>query len=339
MSKIKKEKPIVMPREFTIRNNRGEEVACENRPVRYEWYTYLFIVAVLILPIIHFLVFYVYLHFDSFYIAFCKYYMTGEKAGKLYWVGFENFKEVFEELRAADSELLLSFRNTAITFFVGFGYWPFSIALSYFLYKKIRGYQLFRIFFYVPSILSGVVTSSFILALCGSYGPMVPIVTKLWNLEMAPSSIFTDSTFANLFINLHLVWGGIPGSMILWAGTFARIPDSVIESGQLEGIGALREIWQIIIPLVWPTFVLLFITMWAGFFSAGGAVFLLTGGGGYGTQTLPNWQYMKVYNCKSAYNNAYTYLAAFGMMLSVLAATVSLSVRHLANKFNQGVEY
>jgi ABC-type sugar transport system permease subunit len=135
-----------------------------------------------------------------------------------------------------------------------------------------------------------------------------------------------------------MLWGGFPGNMILWAGTLARIPDSVIEYGRMEGISWLREIWQIIIPLVWPTFVLLFITMWAGFFSASGAVFLLTGGG-YGTQTLSNWMYMKVYSVKQKYSNAYTYLAAFGMMLSVVAATISLSVRHIANKFNAGVEY
>lgn len=325
-----------MPREFTIKNNRGEEVDCINPPIRYQWKTYLFIASVLILPIIQWLIFYVYLHFDSFYISFFKY--VDFNTGKLKFVGFDNYKAVFQELAAADSELLLSFRNTACTFFISLAYWPWQIALSYFLYKKIRGYNLFRIFFYVPSILSGIVVTSFILAICGSYGPMVPIVTKLWNLEMSPSSIFTDSTFANLFVWLHMLWGGFPGNMILWAGTLARIPDSVIEYGRMEGISWLREIWQIIIPLVWPTFVLLFITMWAGFFSASGAVFLLTGGG-YGTQTLSNWMYMKVYSVKQKYSNAYTYLAAFGMMLSVVAATISLSVRHIANKFNAGVEY
>ena len=336
MSKPKREKKVVMPREFTIKNNRGEEVACENRPVHYQWKTYLFICAVLILPIIQWLIFYVYLHFDAFFLSFFRY--VNFETGELKFVGFQNYGMVFEELAAADSELLLSFRNTALTFFVNLAYWPFQIALSYFLYKKIRGYNLFRIFFYIPSILSGVVTSSFILSLCGSYGPMVPIVTKLWNLEMAPSSIFTDSTFANLFVILHMMWGGFPGNMILWAGTLARIPDSVIEYGRMEGVSWVREIWQIIIPLVWPTFVLLFITMWAGFFNAGGAVFLLTGGG-YGTQTLGNWMYMKVYSVKSQYSNNYTYLAAFGLMLSIVAATISLTVRHIANKFNAGVEY
>lgn len=325
-----------MPREFTIKNNRGEEVACENRPVRYQWKTYVFIASILILPAIHWLVFYVYLHFDSFFISFCRY--TDFKTGQLKFVGFENYGTVLRDLVAADSELKLAFRNTTITFFINFAYWPWQIALSYFLYKKIRGYNLFRIFFYIPSILSGIVTTAFILGLCGSYGPMVPMVTKLWNLEMPPSSIFTDSTFANLFVWLHMLWGGFPGNMILWAGTLARIPDSVIESGRMEGISWLREIWQIIIPLVWPTFVLLFITMWAGFFGASGSVFLLTGGS-YGTQTVSNWQFMQVYNVKQKYSNSYTYLAAFGMMLSIVAATISLTVRHLANKFNAGVEY
>lgn len=333
---MKKEKQPRGPVEVLVTKSNGEEVLLVQHKKKLSWQTILFICIMIAPPLINWLVFYVYLNFQSFFMSFFQY--KGSK-GEIFFT-MDNYRWVFEQLGSADSELIEAFRNTFITFGVGLIMWPVQIALSYFLYKKIAFYNGFRVLFYLPGLMNGIAVSQFTLALCGSRGPLVPLVVKWWGIEAGTlDSIFVDERFANLFINLHVVWMGFPGNLILWGGTLARIPDSLIEYGQLEGIGWVKEIYMIILPLVWPTFVLLFIMMWAGIFNAGGSVFLLTQGGQYGTQTLSNWMYMQVYGVQTQYSNYYNLLSAFGLMLSIVASAISLTARYLGNKMNKGVEY
>ena len=154
------------------------------------------------------------------------------------------------------------------------------------------------------------------------------LVQNLDKLEIAPA-LLADSDYANTFIWVMMIWTGFPGSMIIWSGTFARIPDSVLEYAKLDGVGWVRELVQIILPMVWPTFSLFLVLQLTGIFSASGNVFLLTPDASkYKTQTLSNWFYMQVYSTSvHPQSNTFNYMSAFGLLLTVVACTISLIVR------------
>ena len=119
----------------------------------------LFLVSFCILPILHFLVFYIYVNFDSFFMAFMN-----VNGGQVEFVGFKNFGWIFDQIRLSkqnadiiDSRwnLLIAIRNTFITFGITTLMFPVGMFTSYFIYKKVACYKVFRVLFYLPSILSG----------------------------------------------------------------------------------------------------------------------------------------------------------------------------------------
>jgi ABC-type sugar transport system permease subunit len=72
--------------------------------------------------------------------------------GSTVWT-LEHFEKVFSVLGDSQSELRMSFKNTFSTFFINLLMYPVSIIVSYFLYKKIKGHNVFRILFYLPTVV------------------------------------------------------------------------------------------------------------------------------------------------------------------------------------------
>ena len=92
--------------------------------------------------------------------------------------------------------------------------------------------------------------------------------------------------------------------------------------------------------MVWPTVALQLVLMFCGIFGAGGAVFLLTGGGA-GTMTLQAWMYIELLdNSGGNYSSGvYNYMSAVGLMLTIVAVCISLAVRRITDKMFDEVEF
>ncbi len=291
-----------------------------------------FIVSFTILPTLTFLIFYVYVNLNSFAMAF----QYNAADGSISWT-LDNIREVFRRLFPPDAEMGEAFANTFKTFGVNIVMFFIGIFVSFFLYKKIFLYNVYRILFYLPSIVSAVVMCAVYKDLLGNYNTGL-LFQKLYNLDYVPD-IFSDEKFANTAVLINMVWLTFPGNLIIWGGTFARVPDSVIESARIDGVNWVQEAFRIIIPMVWPTFALMFVLSIAGVFGASGQVFLLTQGQA-GTQTVSNWMYMQVYGVSiNNSSNAFNYMSALGMFLTLVSCIVSITLRKLSGKMFQGVEY
>lgn len=297
----------------------------------------LFIISFTILPVAAFLLFYVYVNLDAFVMAFQK-----PENGKLVWAKWENFQWVFEKIKEGSTietdNLRLAFVNTFKTFGVQMVMYPIGIINAYFVYKKIWGYKAFRVVFYLPSIVSSVIVSMFFSELMSPSGFFPGLLSKICNLDYTLYNPLIDSNFANPMVFLHMIWLTFPGNLIIWGGTFSRIPDSLIESARLDGVGWVKELVLIIVPLVWPTFALTLTLTICGIFGSSGAVFLLTGGS-YGTQTVSNWMYMHILAASNPQAKPLYRISAMGLMLTVISCTLAFTVRKfLASRITE-VQY
>lgn len=290
----------------------------------------IFILFCITIPIIQWLIFYVYANVDSIFMAF------RDSNGAL---TMENFKRFFVELKTPSSDIRLAFKNTFITFLILFVTYPFKVLVSYFLYKKVPGSAVFRVLFFLPSILFSVCTAMVFTRFVGTTGIIAKAVQEMLHLDYVPE-LLADSRFANIVVLLNMVWLGFPGDLIIWGGTFARIPNEVLESGKIDGVNWWTEFTKIMVPLVWPTLSLQMILMFCGIFGASGQVFLLTGGG-YGTITLSVWMYKVVLeNSGNMYtSNVYNYLSAVGLMITIVAVTMSLCIRKFTDKAFDDVDF
>lgn len=282
------------------------------------------------LPVISFLVFYIYANFFSFTLAFT------DSLGNL---SFEHFEHVWQEFASPSGEIYEALKNTLITFVIISVMTPFQVLLSYFLYKKVPGHSVYRVLFFLPMIIFSVAKSLIVTRMLSVTGFVAEWVQDIFNLPQVPE-LLADSRYANYTVLAHYIFFNIPGDLIIWGGTFTRIPPELLESARVDGVNWWQEFIKITIPLIWPTVGLRLVLNVCGIFNASGASFLLTGGE-FGTETLSSWQYKKLLEASSLGPDSWVfhYLAAFGLCLTVIAITISLIVRRYADKAFTEVEY
>ena len=252
---------------------------------------------------------------------------------------FDNFIRFGKELVNPDSQIRIAIKNTMITFAIGVVVFPGRVLVSYFIYKKIPGHKFYRVVFFLPTIIFSVAVALIFQRMIGTNGFIAQWIGDVAGLEKTPE-LLADSRFANYTIWAHMLWLGFPGDLIIWGGTFSRIPDDVLESARLDGASWWNEFTRIIIPMVWPTVALQMVLMTCGIFGSTGAVWLLTKGE-FGTHTISSWTYkVLLENSGNAYSsNVYNYLSAVGLVFTVIAILLSIVIRRWSDKRFEEVEF
>lgn len=125
----------------------------KSRRKRWE---YLFVLSLVAWPIIHFLVFWLYVNFESFTLIF-KTYKPLE--GKYVWSGVDDVVRTFKEMVLGDNPVMQrAMWNSVFSIIPGlFIILPLAFITAYAFYKHVPGERLYRVLFYLPSMISIVV--------------------------------------------------------------------------------------------------------------------------------------------------------------------------------------
>lgn len=283
----------------------------------------LFVLRMLAIALINIAVFYFYVNFKSILMAFQ---IDGEQGLTLH-----HFVTFAKELTRADSTIFRALLNTLI-FFINsaFVIFPLSLIISYFIYKRIWGYKIFRVVFFIPGIISSVVLVMVYKNFIVPIGPLGSIL-KAFGIECP--HWFADSRYAKWAIVIYCIWTGLGSNMILFGGAMARIPEEIIESAYLDGIGFFREMFRIIIPLIWPTISTLLVFTVVGMFTASGPILLFTQGES-DTYTISFWIFQQM---ERGYDPNYP--SAVGLFFTMIGTPIVLVVKHFLEKVGSDVEY
>lgn len=280
--------------------------------------------------LISFLIFYVGVNFSSLGLAF-----TSNKGG----FTLDNFVRIYREFQFESSTLPTALKNTLLTFAILLAVYPLKVLVSYFIYKKIPFSGFYRVIFFLPMIIFPVCLVLVFQRMIGPSGFLAKMIGDWLGLDYVPE-LLSSSDFANATVLLHMLWLGFPGDLIIWGGTFSRIPNEVLEAGQIDGVSWWTEFTKIIVPLVWPTVALQMVLMFCSLFSASGQVFLLTEGQ-YGTETLSSWMYKELLNNQGVkyHSNVYNYLSAIGLVITAISVSISMFIRRKTDKIHGDVEF
>lgn len=221
----------------------------------------IFIVCMLLWQVLHFLLFWVYVNVDSFIMAFQTLSMKlDETYGKVIWVGWQNFKDVFRTFETGD--LWNCIKNSFILFAVNnFVIVPIATFCAYIFFKKIPLGKIFRVIFFLPNIISIVILTmvyTFMFEL--EWGPFNILLETIGLADkIPPLGWLGDPTKIMTMVVIYCIWAGIGYNVVFLNGAICRIPTEIIESGQIDGAGMWTELFTIIFPLVMPTLSTLFI--------------------------------------------------------------------------------
>lgn len=285
----------------------------------------LFIASMLIIPVLHFIIFWGAVNFNSLFLAFQR---LDINAGKRVFT-FDNFSALTWHLKHGD--LKVSLLNTLLTFaFLTVFMLPWGFFVTYFLYKKIRLSGFWRVMLFVPTVLPAVAMTSIFTYIINAQGP----VGKIYGLLSGNTSwaLLNEPQTARWAVLLYMFWTGFGGSFILFSGAMSRISKEIVESAYLDGAGMGTEIFKITMPLCWPTISVLLLLNLAAVFTASGPILLLTRGQA-DTSTTAYW----------IFNNTFVgnlrQPAALGLICTAVMFPIILLSRRGLNKVYADVEF
>ena len=289
----------------------------------------LFLVVFLTIPVINFFVFWLYVNFESFLNAFRI------EAGRDVIFATDNWKYFWEEISGKNpfSTTPQLFKNTLKFFSLNlFAIIPISFIFSYFLYKKIRFYKYYRLIFFLPNIISGAVLATlYKFMLNPSLGGIIPTIVGLFGGEKI--NYLIDERFAMNAVLAYCLWTGFSVNLIIFNGAMGRVPHSVMEAAQIDGVGFWSEIGRIIIPMTWPTLSTIIVTTVANIFISSGPILLLTQGD-CDTSTIAYWIYITTKNQLSIY-----YPSTVAFACTLVSVPLVLLVKKLVGKLWTDVSY
>ena len=282
-----------------------------------------FIVSMLAIPIISWLIFWLYGNFNMILMAFQT--PTGE------WT-FRNFVTFWHDLTAPYSEVGVSVRNTFLYFGLNvLMILPIGTLIAFFIYKKIKGHKVFRVLIFLPAIIPTIVMVTAFKETIKPWGPLASL-----GIKFPEAGLLADPNTATPTVMFYCLWTGFSSIMLLMCGAMARIPTELFEAAKLDGCGPFREFFSIVVPLIMPVLSMQIIFSLTGLLSASGPILLMTGGAAE-TSTLNFWIFINTQRGTAA-SGAYNIVSATGLVFTFIAVPIIMLVRWLSEKI-EAVEY
>lgn len=273
-------------------------------------------------PVIQFIVFYVFVNFNSILLSFRNFDIQSGYS----FAGIDNFKRVFSEI-ATQPFLKTAFKNTFLIFGISIVSMFAMLIMSYYLYKKHLFSGIFKVMLFLPSIIPGIA-----LVICYKYFVEVG-VPKIWEevFNISIQGLLSNPNTKLITILFFNVWFGVGSSFLLFSGAMSGISDSIIEAATLDGVTAMQEFGYIVFPMIFPTFATFFITSFATLFTNQMSVFSFYGAqADYSVYTIGYYLYKSV---QTATMDQYPYLSAFGLVLTVIIIPICLLTKKALDKF------
>ncbi len=225
----------------------------KNKGIRYYIKRDCLLYLLLLMPVTYFVVF-KYIPMSSIIIAFKEYNIfAGISASP--WIGMEAFKEVFRS-----EDFYRALRNTfmlnGLDLILGF---PAPIILAIII-NEIRGNKFKKIsqtMLYLPHFLSWVIIGGIVLQIFAPDFGMIDSLMKTFGLKSVP---FLTEKWHWVFTYCGVgIWQSAGWGMIMYLAAITGINPELYEAAEVDGAGRLRRIWNITLPSIKATIIILFI--------------------------------------------------------------------------------
>lgn len=192
----------------------------------------------------------------SLYASFTNYNMTS----KMDFIGFSNYITMFTK----DPVFWKSLGNTL--YYVALAV-PVScicaIFLATLLNQKVKGTGLFRMLFYLPTVLSGVAVYQLWMQLLAPQSGLINSFLRLLGLE-GPSWL-ADPAFTKPSLVMMRVWA-LGTSMLLYLSSMNSVSKELYEAADIDGASFFQKFRKITLPQISPIIFFDIITNMTGAF-------------------------------------------------------------------------
>lgn len=194
-------------------------------------------------------------------------------------VGIMNYVEIFTDKKMV-SALLITVKYAFVTV-------PLKLVaalfIAYILNFKIKGLNLFRTAYYIPSILGGSVAIAVLWK--AMFRDEGLINTLLGYFGVQGPTWLSDPDWAIWIICLLRVWQ-FGSAMVLFLAALKGVPEDLYEAATIDGAGKWKQFYKVTVPLITPVIFYNLITQLCTAFQEFNGPYIITNGGPRGSTTL-----------------------------------------------------
>jgi len=244
------------------------------------------------------------------------------------YIGLENFERLWSDRQVTSSirtTLILAGALVVSKMVIG-------LALALALDSAIKTRNLLRLLFFMPVVLTPVITS-FVWKYIFSNQGAINTIADAFGVGFLRQGWLGDPELALVCIMVVTAWQTSGLAMVIFLAGLQAIPAELFEAATIDGASRWQRLRLVVLPLLAPVItvnVILALIQGLKFFDQ---VFVLTGGGpGYATETLSTI----IYKTSFIYSE-FGYGSAISLVFSVIvgaivfSATVALRRREVAH--------
>lgn len=188
-----------------------------------------------------------------------------------------------------------------------------GLSLAMLFNANLRGSRLFKVAFYSPLVLAGVVTG---MIWASMYNPQIGLINSLLRgIGVSdPPGWLADRDLALWSIIFAATWRQVGYVMILYLAGLKGLDISLIEAATVDGAGPWQRFWKVIFPLLAPVTVVVVVISIIDSLRSFDLVSIMTRGGpDHASEVLANFMYISAFN-----NYEMGYAAAIAVVLFIL---------------------
>lgn len=198
---------------------------------------------ILIMPwFLGFVLFLAYPMLRSLYLSFTSYNLLSPPE----WIGLRNYERIF-----SDADFWQSLR---VTLFYALGSVPggtiIALSLAMVLSQKLRGVNVWRTIFFIPSILSSIAVAVLWLFIFRPEGGLLNLILGVFGIQ-GPDWLSSEQWALPALIIMS--WWSVGGQIVIYLAGLKGIPESFYEAAEIDGANDLAKFRFVTLPMLSPT--------------------------------------------------------------------------------------
>lgn len=247
----------------------------------------------------------------SLYFSFTEYKVIAPPR----WIGLANYTRMFTDDLFFKS-LDVSARYTLLSVPLGIAA---ALSIALLLHQPIIGRGIFRLIFYLPSIISGVAVAT-VFAWIFNY--RFGVLNYLLSLIGVPGPNWLGHPRWALWAFVVMSLWGIGGNVVIFLAALQGVPKALYEAADLDGASGSQQFWNITLPLISPAVLFVAITGIIYTFQTFTQAFILTQGGPANATLFYLFYLYK--NAFTWFEMGYASALAWVLFLIIIACTLLL---------------
>lgn len=260
-------------------------------------------------------VFAIYPILQSFYYSL----MEWDGFTEMTFIGFDNFKNLFEDPLFWNSVK----NNLYVVFASVLGQVPIALFFALLLNRKIKGVKFFRTVGFLPVVLSTVVISLTWSLIYNSQNGMLNEFLRNVGLGFMAQNWLGDTKWVMIAVLVTVVWQFVGLYLIIFLAALQNVPTEVLEAAKMDGASEWTTTFKITIPMIWDTIIVAVILCISGSLKTFDLIYVMTNGGpAHSSDVMALYMFHETFNnLQYGYGSAVSVFIFFFSLILIFIVT------------------